>query len=306
MAKFPGFSLKAVSHHPEMYFYLEQARRFKTMTREEEYAVHRRICSGGPDSRAALEEFTNRNLKLVISVALKYTGLGLPTPDLMQEGNLGLLRAINKFEPDFGFKFSTYATWWIRQAIIRALHGSGIIKIPSFMVTAKHQVPKVERYIGHAASDLELSEFIGMPLPSASRLRSLPEVTDSIHAPMWSGTGEVDNDFTLLDALSDGRLYESELLDQINCSQVLLNTRAILEGFCPRDAEIIRLWSSEGTTLQSIADTLDLSRERVRQIIFTTIADIRFRMGLAAPRRGRPRAKRIGVSADSDVGKGEV
>lgn len=306
MAKFPGFSLKVVSYHPDMRFYLDQARRFKVMGREEEYAVHRRIRSGGPDGRAALEEFTNRNLRLVIAVAIKYAGLGLPTPDLMQEGNLGLLRAIKKFEPEFGFKFSTYATWWIRQAIIRALHNSGIIKVSSYMVTAKHQVPKIERYIGRTASDSELSEFIGIPLSSASRLKTLPEVTDSIHAPVWSGTGEGDSDFTILDTLSDDRLYESEVLDQINCSQVFRNLRVILEGVCPRDAEIIRLWSSEDSTLQSIADSLGLSRERVRQVILSTIENIRFRMGLAAPPRRRPRTKRSKVSPDSDVGKGEI
>lgn len=304
MAKFPGLSLRVISSHPEMYFYFEQARRFKVMTREEECAVHRRISSGGPDGRAALEEFTNRNLRLVIAVAIRYAGLGIPTPDLMQEGNLGLLRAIKKFDSEFGFKFSTYAVWWIRQYITKALYGSGIIRVSSYMVEAKLQIPRIESHLGRVASDAELSEILGMSPLSVSRLRTLPEVTDSIHAPL--GFGDDEEDFTLLDTLSDGRLYESEILDRINCSQVFRNLRDTLGSFNSRDVEILKLWASDDSTLQSVADQYDLSRERIRQVIASLIGEIRIQMGILIPPEKRLRTKRSKVSPDSDVGKGEI
>ncbi len=271
------------------------------MGREEEYAIHRRIRSGGAEGRAAFEEFVNRNLRLVIVVAFKYRGLGLPIPDLMQEGNLGLLKAIEKFEPDFGFKFSTYATWWIRQSIIRAVHSSGLIKIPSFMVTAKYQVPKIDEYIGHTASDVELSEIIGSSLSAVSRLRTLPEVTDSIYSPL--GIGGDKSDLTILETLSDGRLYESELLEGINCSQAFSTLKKTLGRANPRDVEILRVWASEDSTLQSVAERYELSRERVRQVISSLIEDVRVEMGIITPKDRKSRTRRNKVNPNPSVGK---
>ena len=245
--------------------YLRDIDQVPLLTAEEEVALGRRVQQG--DDRAR-EHIIRANLRLVVSVAKRFTGRGLSLPDLIAEGNLGLLKGIEKFDPEAGFRFSTYATWWIQQTIRRALiNQAKTVRVPSYMVEILSKWRRVsnemENSLGRKPTAQEIADQLGL---SAANLRV---VKQALNTNSSSGTGD-----ELLNNISEdhpGVAAERLTPDEIALKKDALQTlRDILELIDRREASVLRMrYGIEGeepATLEQIAKALGISRERVRQV----------------------------------------
>ncbi len=245
--------------------YLRDIDQVPLLTAEEEVALGRRVQQG--DDRAR-EHMIRANLRLVVSVAKRFTGRGLSLPDLIAEGNLGLLKGIEKFDPEAGFRFSTYATWWIQQTIRRALiNQAKTVRVPSYMVEILSKWRRVsnemENSLGRKPTAQEIADQLGL---SAANLRV---VKQALNTNSSSGTGD-----ELLNNISEdhpGVAAERLTPDEIALKKDALQTlRDILELIDRREASVLRMrYGIEGeepATLEQIAKALGISRERVRQV----------------------------------------
>lgn len=215
----------------------------------------------------AREQFIVANLRLVVPIAKAYRGYGLPFRDLIQEGNLGLLRAVERFNPARGHKFSTYATYWIRQAIIRALaQQSRLIRLPVHVSDRLQRLRRaeaaLEQRLGRMPTQRELADAIGLPEPSVHALRHLSRVELSLEAPL-----SPHHDLTWEDVLMDAApLIEDDATRHIIQQEV----RDILQQLDERERTVLQLRyglaDGEVRTLEQVGKLLGLSRERVRQI----------------------------------------
>ncbi|HEX3033744.1 MAG TPA: sigma-70 family RNA polymerase sigma factor [Thermodesulfobacteriota bacterium] len=214
------------------------------------------------------QRFARANLRLVIKMARKYMGRGLPLSDLIQEGNAGLMRAIEGFDHTKGYKFSTYAVWWIQQAIIRALlEQTRTIKVPVYLLEKASRVYtsrlELEKKLGRRATAEEIAKEAEISVEHVRRiLRSRDEVT-SLDAPVWSGEGA-----TFLDFIPDEELQTAE---SVIAGETL--TGKMKDAFAvltPREQEIVRMRfgidRDSAHTLEEIGNRFNLSRERIRQI----------------------------------------
>ena len=247
--------------------YLRDAARVPLLSREEEVELARRIRRG---DEKAKEKMALANLRLVISIAKRYRDYGLPLLDLIQEGNLGLMRAIERFDPEKGYKFSTYATWWIRQAIVRAIATqSRLIRLPENVLELMNQINALEEeYLeerGHLPSPEEIAERIGI---TPERVREIQELSFTTITSLETPVGE-DEEETLGDFVRD----ESLSSPAAEAARDLLSDELhdFLEGLPRREREILelryglkdgRVW-----TLKDIGKKFGISRERVRQIV---------------------------------------
>lgn len=219
----------------------------------------------GADAR---EELVRANARLVISIAKRYQNLGLPLMDLIQEGNIGLLRAIDRFEPARGLRLSTYATWWVRQAINRAVANQGrTVRLPAYLQDRLHKMYRVsqdlEQTLGRTPNDAELAETLEVTPEDIHAMRSAAVPVTSLDEPLSNDDDESplaqieDSDIVPLDDLVARRLLR-EAMDRA------------LEELPARYAMIVRMrYGMDGDrprTLEDIAQKLNLSRERVRQI----------------------------------------
>jgi RNA polymerase sigma factor (sigma-70 family) len=258
--------------------YLSEISRIPLLSRQEEGALARRARAGDEAAKARL---TEANLRLVVQVARRYLNRGLPLPDLIEEGNLGLMRAVEKFEPERGTRFSTYATWWIRHAVVRALANQArMIRLPVH----------VEALLGRYAKEhARLTQELGRA-PTADEIASALQTTveqvrelEEIRQPPVSLDVPVRDDATLRDLVADpapepgaaiGNLLRSRsdlltVLDDLPANErTVLRRRFGLEGDSPE-------------TLESIGRRLSISRERVRQIEANALRKLR---GLLAAR----------------------
>jgi RNA polymerase primary sigma factor len=263
--------------------YLQEIGKHPLLDREEEQALARRVAQGDPDAR---ERMTLSNLRLVVSIARAFTGRGLELPDLIEEGNLGLLHAVERFDPERHLRFSTYATWWIRRAIRRALNSSArTIRIPTYMVeivaAAKHIQAALRARLGREPTISQVAEQLALDGPHAHLLqRVLDTETTSIYDDPTNGAR---SEATLAAVLSD---RTSEPPDKTVFDRIQWETlEQMLQAIGEREARILTmrfgLSNDAPMTLRETGSRMGISRERVRQIEKRALQKLKEAMGRA-------------------------
>lgn len=248
--------------------YLGRMGRIPLLNAEGEVNVARRIAAGGYDGELAKDELIRANLRLVVSIAKQYGYRGLPLADLVQEGNLGLMRAVDKFDYTKGFKFSTYASWWIRQAIIRAIESQiRTIRVPIYKLEVVNRVTHVQRFLhqrlGREPTLAEVAERLEVDLEELEDLMRITRDPISLDAAVSE-----DSESTVIDFVDDPDavapsqpLEDAALRDEVE---------AVLASLSPREEKVLRMrfGIGEATTysLEEIGARFALTRERIRQI----------------------------------------
>jgi RNA polymerase primary sigma factor len=235
---------------------------------EEIKDINRRMSIGEAKARRAKKEMVEANLRLVISIAKKYTNRGLQFLDLIQEGNIGLMKAVDKFEYRRGYKFSTYATWRIRQAITRSIADQArTIRIPVHMIETINKLNRISRQIlqekGREALPEELAEKMEMPEDKVRKVLKIAKEPISMETPIGD-----DEDSSLGDFIEDKNVEAP--MDAATTSGLLHATTDILESLTPREAKVLRMRFGIGMntdhTLEEVGKQFDVTRERIRQI----------------------------------------
>ena len=245
--------------------YLREINETALLSANEEKELAHRIADG---DTAARDRMVRANLRLVVNIARAYTGKGLPLPDLIEEGNLGLLRAVEGFDPDMNTRFSTYASYWIKQSIKRALVNSAkTIRIPAYMVELlskwRRANAKLQDQLGRTPTAEEVAAELGLP---KKKLRIVKKAITLYNSTPQSDKG--DGGWTLGEMIADDRAKGPE--DEMIESDNLVHVFQMLEHMDQREATILRmrfgLDDAEPRTLKEIGECLGLTRERVRQI----------------------------------------
>ena len=254
--------------------YLGRVRGGRLLDAGEEKALARRVRGGDMKARQKLIE---SNLRLVISIAKKYRGRGVPFEDLIQEGNAGLIRAVEKFDPEMGNRFSTYATWWIRQAVTRAVADHArTVRLPAHVVDALYRLRRAENALsielGRDATEEELVERLGVKPEEARRLREVSQPISSIDAKI---NAEESSEFGEL--LPDERSGDDYA--RVEVGQWELALVEAVRSLPEREARIIEmrhgLDGSETLTLREVSEELGISQERARQVEIKALRTIR-------------------------------
>ena len=254
--------------------YLKQMAQVPLLTREQEVEIFKRIENGEineEDSQDAIKgkkEMVEANLRLVVSIAKKYINRGVSFLDLIQEGNMGLMKAVEKFEYRRGYKFSTYATWWIRQGITRAIaNQSRTIRIPVHMIDTISRVMRVQKQLvqeyGREATPEEVAEEIDLPIARIREVLKMAQQPISLHSPI----GDSDN-------ASFGDLIEDKSIESPmeEASSSILKDRIneVLDTLTDREREVLEqrfgLKDGYSRTLEEVGTQFELTRERIRQI----------------------------------------
>ena len=255
--------------------YLKDIHNIPLLTREQEVVLAQRFEQGDPE---ALNEFARANLRLVVSIAKKYVGRGLPLIDLIQEGNIGLMRSVHKFDWRRGFKFSTYATWWIRQAVTRAAADKGrVVRLP---VHVREELTKLgaaqqllTQQLGREPSDQELAKELGIRTTRVREIRLAAHLPSSIDQPF----GERE-DMSLADVVADENERGPE--ERMHAALAAAATdRAMTAALTPREKLVVQMRFGIGDRaiypLDAIGRHLGLTRERVRQIERNALGKLR-------------------------------
>lgn len=280
-----------------MTLYLRDVRRTPLFTPEEEFDTATRARAGDFSARQAMIE---HNLRLVVNIAKAYFGRGVPMADLVEEGNLGLMHAIDKFEPERGFRFSTYATWWIRQAVERAVYNQGrIIRLPVHVVRELQQVLRARRTLendpafaaqrngfeGKGVRAEDVAALLGRDVQEVADLLALAEVPRSLDAEL----DRAEEGHTLGDSLADEG--HGDPLDVAHGHEVSHLLEGWFEALSAREKEVLEgrfgLHDRDAETLEVLSERLGLTRERVRQIQNEAIGKLKRHLG------------RSGISRDS-------
>lgn len=267
--------------------YLSEIGYSPLLTAEEEVHFSRLARKGDAKARARMIE---SNLRLVVKIARRYTNRGLALLDLVEEGNLGLIRAVEKFDPERGFRFSTYATWWIRQTIERAImNQTRTIRLPIHVVKELNSYLRAARELAHTLDHEptaeDIAEKLDVSVADVSRMLRLNERVTSVDTPM----GGSDNDKTLVDMLTDDNDYGPE--GDMQEEDVRDHIMTWLENLNEKQREVLArrfgLLGYEPATLEDVGCEIGLTRERVRQI------------QVEALRRLRDMLRQQGLSLDS-------
>lgn len=245
--------------------YLKEIGRINLLTSEEEYEYALQVEEGNVDAKRVLAE---SNLRLVVSIAKRYVGRGMAFLDLIQEGNIGLMKAVDKFNPSKGYKFSTYATWWIRQAITRAIADQArTIRVPVHMVETINKLARVQRQLtqefNREPTDKEIAEKLGMTEEKVREVLKISQEPVSLETPI----GEED-DSHLGDFVPDERMMSpeeyttAELLKEELCE--------VLDTLTEREERVLKLRfgleDGQCRTLEEVGQIFGVTRERIRQI----------------------------------------
>jgi RNA polymerase primary sigma factor len=230
--------------------------------------INRRMSIGEARARRAKKEMVEANLRLVISIAKKYTNRGLQFLDLIQEGNIGLMKAVDKFEYRRGYKFSTYATWWIRQAITRSIADQArTIRIPVHMIETINKLNRISRQMlqemGREPTPEELGERMEMPEEKVRKVLKIAKEPISMETPIGD-----DEDSHLGDFIEDGTITSPiESATDVGLTE---STRDVLSGLTAREAKVLRMRfgidMNTDHTLEEVGKQFDVTRERIRQI----------------------------------------
>jgi RNA polymerase primary sigma factor len=245
--------------------YLREINETALLTADEEKELAYRIATGDTEAR---DQMVRANLRLVVNIARGYTGKGLALQDLIEEGNLGLLRAVEGFDPSMNTRFSTYASYWIKQSIKRALVNTAkTIRIPAYMVELlakwRRATNQLQDELGRPPTHEEIARFLGLPKKKLNIIKKAIRVYNS--APQ---TDQTEAGWSIDEMLMDGRTKtpDNEMVESDDLKQVL----HLLDKMDPREATVLRmrfgLNDEEPKTLKEIGECLGLTRERVRQI----------------------------------------
>ncbi|MEN9704139.1 MAG: hypothetical protein RLZZ393_18, partial [Pseudomonadota bacterium] len=230
--------------------------------------INRDVSIGEAKARRAKKEMVEANLRLVISIAKKYTNRGLQFLDLIQEGNIGLMKAVDKFEYRRGYKFSTYATWWIRQAITRSIADQArTIRIPVHMIETINKLNRISRQMlqemGREPTPDELAVRMEMPEDKVRKVLKIAKEPISMETPIGD-----DEDSHLGDFIEDTSVASP--IDQATMESLRETTHAVLAQLTPREAKVLRMRfgidMNTDHTLEEVGKQFDVTRERIRQI----------------------------------------
>ena len=250
--------------------YLNEIGKYERLTAEEEKILSESIKAG---DKNALKKLVNANLLLVVSIAKRYYGCGLSLSDLIQEGNLGLIKAAEKYEGDRGFKFSTYATYWIKQSILGALTTSSrAIRMPANMINLLNKIKQIETQHKEHISNEEIAKLLNVEEAKVQLVREMSQAVSSLDIPV-----DDDGETCVGDLIADASAEEpfNKLIHEAN--RDIINM--VLDTLTPREAEILKMRfginSTKTMTLEEVGNHYDLTKERIRQIESKAIQKLR-------------------------------